>query len=152
MDACGPRDDKRRLNEDEKEAPPCSADAQLPAARSSHRSMLQRSGLAADPHTRALDPIPEEHTSKNTGPTEIRSRLAGSDRPTRRPHAENQLATNLAKNQTHTRTLSSARTRRKRYPTLTPALSPSIGLDRRLPPRGSRYCYLENVAAFCPKV
>ena len=40
-----------RLNEDEKEAPPCSADAQPPAARSSHRSMLQRSGRAADPHT-----------------------------------------------------------------------------------------------------
>ena len=49
LDVCGPRDDKRRLNEDEKEAPPCSADAQLPAARSSHRSMLQRSGLVADP-------------------------------------------------------------------------------------------------------
>ena len=38
-----------RLNEAEKEAPLFSADAQPPAARSSHRSMLQRSGLAADP-------------------------------------------------------------------------------------------------------
>ena len=38
-----------RRNEDEKEAPPGSADAQPPAASSSHRNMLQKSGLAADP-------------------------------------------------------------------------------------------------------
>ena len=76
-------------------------------------------------HTLAspLNPIPEKRYTKNAGPAEIRSKLAGCGRTLRRPQAENRLAANLSKNLTHTRTLSRAHARRKLSPTLTPSQS-----------------------------
>ena len=53
-----------------------------------------------------LNPIPEKRHPKNAGPAEIRSKLAGCGRTLWTPQAENQLAANLSKNLTHTRTLS----------------------------------------------